>query len=154
MKMDREIDGSESAAPNLFEAAKEPSVPVVRKCRKRIEAQSSALKVALPEDVSHLVSATLNTLRERGRDMGAEELLHSVFTMITQKRLDHLLLEYTPDEYYLQRARELPELHAALIKQAKHAVLRGDQPPKSKKSAVRSLKESDPSNIIAPNVLG
>ena len=155
MKMDQEkIDDNETTASNLFGVAEEPKVPSVRKRRTRIEVQSSALKVALPEDVSNLVSATLSTLKERGRDIRAEELLHSVFTMITQKRLDQLLLEHTPDEYYLQRARELPELHAALIKQAKHAVLRGEHPPKAKKSAVRHPKDIDPSSTSSPKGIG
>ncbi|HLD99081.1 MAG TPA: hypothetical protein VJB59_02415 [Bdellovibrionota bacterium] len=94
---------------------------VRRKIRQ--EPQSHLLKITLPEEVSNRVSDALKTLKERGQECKPDELLAPILMTITQERLDKLILQHTPDEYYLEKARELPELNAIFIKQAKRAIL-------------------------------
>jgi len=80
-----------------------PVNPEVKR-RKKPEPQSSVLKVPLPEDVSQRVSEAVKTLRDRGYECRPEELLKPILLTITQDRIEKLILEHTPDEYYLERA--------------------------------------------------
>lgn len=98
--------------------------------KKEPQQKSGVIKVALPDDVSQMVSAAIKTLRDRGQEIKAEELLRGLFLSITKENVDRLVLEHTPDEYYLEEARKLPELNAVLIRHAKKALLQVERPMK------------------------
>jgi hypothetical protein len=100
-----------------------------RRREKPLEGADSAtlLKVALPHEQSELVRQALKTLRDRGAILRVEELLSEVIETITPERMERAILAYTPDEYYLREARNIPDLHALLIRHAKKAVLGGGE---------------------------
>lgn len=100
------------------------------------------ITVKLPREAALKVSAALQTLTERKAEACVDKLLADFLQGVSEDYLELQVERMTPEEYYLEAAKSIPELREKIIQQAKKALQKGDRvslsggitdPKKSKK---------------------
>jgi hypothetical protein len=128
---------NESGSVDTLPVHENVGSPVELGEKRELKSKPSILKITLPEEVSQIVDDAIKTLRARGHEIRAEELLREELLTITKEKVDKLVLQYTPDEYYLEQARKLPEANALLVRQAKKMMLKAGTSSKTRKRRVQ-----------------
>ena len=119
--------------------------------KREIKTTPVGVRVALPEAIAEKVQKTLVQLKDRGADLKADDLLAVLFNGLDDRYLSGQLELLTPPSFYLERAKEHPELLARLIQQAKQGVMRigrGETPvkPRQKRRTSEKSEESNGTN--------
>lgn len=94
------------------------------KRRRQAERDTDAglVRVKLPAQIGAKVRETLSELRSRGASASADELLADYLAEIPEKYFEAQLTARTPDDFYLDAIREMPEVRERLLRQAKRAL--------------------------------
>ncbi len=85
------------------------------------------IKVQLPKEAALRVQATLQVLRERKSDTKVDDLLSEFLNSIGEDYLENQVEKRTPEDYYFEAARNIPELREKIIQQAKKALQKTDK---------------------------
>lgn len=96
---------------------------------KKVAAKSDAggLKIALPPEMANRLQEAYATLRDRGYDGKIEDVLASLWDQATDEWCEARVESLTPDEYYLEATKQLPEIRQKLVDQAKKALLKAKE---------------------------
>jgi len=89
------------------------------------------IKVQLPREAAIKVQSALLVLRERKADTKADELIAEFLDGVTEEYLDSQIEKRTPEDYYFEAAKSIPELREKIIQQTKKALQKTDRPPLS-----------------------
>ena len=123
----------------------------IKPVKREIKVNPVGVRIALPEIIAEKVQKTLLRLKERGADVKADELLSNLFVKFDEKYLNDQLEALTPASYYLELAKDHPQLLAKLIQQAKLGIAqleRGEPPVKTRKKRTTVSK-----NVEVPDVI-
>lgn len=85
------------------------------------------IKVQLPKEAATRVQMALSVLKERKADTKVDELLSEFLNGITEEYLDAQIEKRTPEDYYFEAAKNIPELREKIIQQAKKALQKSDK---------------------------
>lgn len=88
------------------------------------KAENTGLKIALPSEVSARIQEAYATLKDRGYDGKIEDLLSTLWDQATTDWCEARIEALTPDEYYLDATKQIPEVRQKLVDQAKKALLK------------------------------
>jgi hypothetical protein len=118
MTMDTEniIEVDESPKKELKEVKSEKSVP-----------DYPVIKVQLPRDAALRVQSALQTLKERKADTKVDELLSDFLNGLTEEYLDDQIEKRTPEDFYFEAAKNIPELREKIIQQAKKLLQKNEK---------------------------
>jgi hypothetical protein len=117
--------------------------------RKAKEVKMPLSRIALPESVNARVQETLKILRARGAELRIEELFSEMFSALPEQYWENQIERLTPPTYFLEKAKENPEVLSFLLKQAKKAfeqLERGE--PLEKERKKRSATDGSSINDI------
>lgn len=95
-----------------------------REKKVQVKADQQGIKVVLPMDVSQRLNDVYTTLKERGFAGKVDDLLVGFWEQVNQEWCDARIEALTPDEYYLDATKQLPEVRQKLVDQAKKALLK------------------------------
>lgn len=108
------------------------------------------LKVQLPREAALKVQSALQVLRERKADTKIDELLAEYLEAVTEDYFEIQIEKRTPEDYYFEAAKNIPELREKVILQAKKAlqqrpekVLAGGTPSSEVKKPRKKEKPSE-----------
>ena len=124
MTMDSEniIETDENPKKELKEVKSEKSIP-----------DYPVIKVQLPKDAALRVQSALQTLKERKADTKVDELLTDFLNGLADEYLDDQIEKRTPEDFYFEAAKNIPELREKIIQQAKKLL------QKTEKSSLGSI---------------
>lgn len=94
----------------------------LKKVRVDGEADAAVMRVVLPANVASKLREAIMELKDRGAAVTAEELLSPFWGGMKADYIETQVTKGTPDDYYLEAARKVPELREKLIQQAKRAL--------------------------------
>lgn len=90
--------------------------------KKNNEAKSNALRVTLPDAVTSHALDAMNELKKRKATIKLDELLVEALSKLDKGYWERQIELHTPAEYYLELAKEHPQLLEQLIQQAKRGM--------------------------------
>jgi|GEM_PF-4871289 len=96
--------------------------PRLRRTKGDGDGETSQLRVSVPHDLSVKLRAAMQELRARGASISAEDLLGGFWGKVGDSYIAEEITRFTPEDYYLEAARKIPELRERLIQQAKKAL--------------------------------
>lgn len=103
------------------QSAKEKN-PKDKKIKEKIEA--GGLKIQVPSSISQKISDLQNQLKERGYMGKMDDILSTMWDQVTSDWCEARLEALTPDEYYLNAIKNLPEVRQKIVDQAKKALIK------------------------------
>jgi hypothetical protein len=95
-----------------------------RKKEAAPKTENVGAKINLPAEMSQKVQEALATLRERGYAGKAEDFLAILWDQVTDEWCEVRVEALTPDEFYLDATKQIPEVRQKLVDQAKKALLK------------------------------
>ena len=90
--------------------------------KKDNKGAGAGIRISLPELVAEKLQNILKILKERGSEAKADDVLSSLFLSVDDEYLNEQLEALTPASYYLELAKDHPQLLAQLIQQAKRGM--------------------------------
>lgn len=108
----------------IQESTNEITKPQPREKKTTIKSDNSGLKIQVPSDAAHKIQETYQTLKERGYTGKIEDILSVFWEQVTTEWAESRIEALTPDEYYLEAIRLMPEVRQKLVDQAKKALLK------------------------------
>lgn len=88
------------------------------------KSDGGGLKIALPPEMANRIQEAYATLKDRGYDGKIEDVLATLWDQATDEWCEARVESLTPDEYYLEATKQLPEIRQKLVDQAKKALLK------------------------------
>ena len=85
------------------------------------------IKVQLPREAAIKVYQAFQTLKDRKSDAKVDEILAEYLNGVSEAYLDDQIDKRTPEEFYFEAARNIPELREKIIQQAKKALQRTEK---------------------------
>jgi hypothetical protein len=111
------------------------------------------IKIQLPREAALKVQSTLRVLKERKAEIKADELISEFLNSISAEYLDDQIEKRTPQDYYFEAARNIPELRDKIIQQAKKALQRNDRSfVKAIPTEPRKRKAKEKLQVVADEV--
>jgi hypothetical protein len=95
-----------------------------REKKVNTKAEPAGLKIAIPAEISQRLQDSYNTLKERGYTGRIEDLMTVLWEQVTGEWCEARVEALTPDEYYLEATKQIPEVRQKLVDQAKKALLK------------------------------
>lgn len=81
-------------------------------------------KIQLPLAVSQKINDLQNQLKERGYNGKVDDILSVIWEQITDEWCEARIEALTPDDYYLNAIKNLPDVRQKIVDQAKKALLK------------------------------
>lgn len=88
------------------------------------KAEPIGFKIAIPTEISQRIQDSFTTLKERGYVGKIEDMLTVLWEQVTPEWCEGRVEALTPDEYYLDATKQIPEIRQKLVDQAKKALLK------------------------------
>ncbi len=101
-----------------------PETKPVREKKTAAKAEPAGLKIAIPAEISLRLQDSFTTLKERGYSGKIEDMLTILWEQATPEWCEARIEALTPDEYYLDATKQIPEVRQKLVDQAKKALLK------------------------------
>lgn len=86
--------------------------------------ETPGLKITLPIEVSQRIQDSFAVLKDRGYGGKIEDMIMVIWEQISLDWCEARIDALTPDEYYLDATKQLPEIRQKLVDQAKKALLK------------------------------
>jgi hypothetical protein len=93
-----------------------------KKPKEKVEA--IGLKIQIPTNISQKIMHLQNQLRDRGYAGKTDDILSVIWDQITEDWCEARLEALTPDEYYLNAIKNLPDVRQKIVDQAKKALVK------------------------------
>jgi hypothetical protein len=93
-----------------------------KKAKEKID--TGAIKIQLPPLVSQKITDLQNQLKDRGYNGKIDDILSVIWDQITDEWCEVRVEALTPDEYYLNAIKNLPDVRQKIVDQAKKALLK------------------------------
>lgn len=101
-----------------------PESKPAREKKAAAKTEPAGLKIAIPFDISMRLQDAYATLKERGYAGKMEDMLTVLWDQVTTEWCEARIEALTPDEYYLDATKQIPEVRQKLVDQAKKALLK------------------------------
>jgi hypothetical protein len=115
-----ELNNNEKEALET-QSAKEKT-PKDKKIKEKIEV--GGLKIQVPSHISQKIIDLQNQLKERGYMGKMDDILSTMWDQVTSDWCEARLEALTPDEYYLNAIKNLPDVRQKIVDQAKKALIK------------------------------
>jgi uncharacterized membrane protein YheB (UPF0754 family) len=149
----------ESTIDTGSETSREAAREAVENQKKEMRSEKTSadfpnIKIQLPREAAIKIQAALQVLKERKADTKADELLAEFLETVTDDYLDLQIEKRTPEDYYFEAAKTIPDLREKIIQQTKKALQRTDKtlvslPAPETKKARKKEKASDSSAALS-----
>ncbi len=89
-----------------------------------IKSETTGLKLTLPMEVSQRLQDSFAVLKDRGYGGKIEDMIMIIWEQTSLDWCEARIDALTPDEYYLDATKQIPEIRQKLVDQAKKALLK------------------------------
>lgn len=99
--------------------------PKEKKIKDKIE--TVGLKIQVPTHIAQNIIDLQSQLKDRGYSGKTEDILSVMWDQITADWCEARLEALTPDEYYLDAIKNLPDVRQKIVDQAKKALIKAKE---------------------------
>jgi hypothetical protein len=93
-----------------------------KKTKEKLEV--GALKIQAPTEISQKIIDLQSQLKDRGYTGKVDDILSIIWDQINADWCEARLEALTPDEYYLNAVKNLPDIRQKIVDQAKKALIK------------------------------
>jgi hypothetical protein len=93
-----------------------------KKVKEKVE--TSGLKIQIPVQISQRIMDLQNQLKDRGYAGKTDDILSVIWDQINADWCEARLEALTPDDYYLNAIKNLPDVRQKIVEQAKKALVK------------------------------